>query len=91
VIMRAFEKTGVYDLAVPKQEYDFLIQLKKNEIPLERALALTEEWAREMEEICTRFYRTGRGAMAAATRMQELACEAIVERIRFEFGQIDRG
>ena len=66
-----------------------MIRLKKNEIPLEQALALTEAWAQEMEEICSRVNSAGHCAAKAARRMQHLACEAIEERIRNIVEQID--
>lgn len=86
LIMRTFEKTGQYVLDAPLEAYDFLIALKKNEIPLERAIAFTEEWAQEMEAICARRPKTAGGAKNAAQQMKRLACTAIEERIRIEFG-----
>ena len=85
LIMRAFEKTGRYELIAPGAEYEWLIALKKNEIPLEDALSLTEDWAQEMEAICARCTQKAQGAKASAREMKQLACLAIEEQIRMEF------
>ena len=87
LVMRLFEETGRYVLEAPKEEYDFLIALKKNEIPLEQALSLTETWAKEMEEICLRAGRARGGAKHAQREMRALACAAIEERVLSEFGK----
>jgi len=77
LVMRTFEKTNRYELAAPKEEYDFLIALKKNEIPLEKALGFTEEWAQEMQEICARGKKRAKGAGEDTRQMKALACRAI--------------
>ena len=82
LVMRHFEKTRAYALMAPREEYDFLIALKRNELPLEQARMLTAQWAQEMEEICRCAAGNGDGFQMIVQQMQGAAFEAVEESIR---------
>ena len=84
LVMRAFEETGRYVLTAPEAERDFLLALKKNELPLEQAQALTADWLAQMEAICARQGGRSRGAGEPGRRMKHAVCEAIEARVREE-------
>ena len=84
LVMRAFEETGRYVLTAPEAERDFLLALKKNELPLEQAQALTADWLAQMEAICARQGGRSRGAGEPGRRMKRAVCEAIEARVREE-------
>ena len=82
LIMRRFALDGQYVLQAPQEEYDFLIALKRNDIPLARALEYTQAWAQEMDEICQSI-REHKGAAARIEKQaKELVFEAIEAHIR---------
>ena len=84
--MRAFERAGRYELRAPQEEYAWLIALKRNEVPLAQALELTEAWAQEMDDLCSRTPR-GRSIKGVSGQMRELACQAIEAHIAQQLGQ----
>lgn len=87
LVMCAFEETGRYVLTAPEAERDFLLALKKNELPLEQAQALTADWLAQMEAICARQGGCSRGAGEPGWRMKRAVCEAIEARVREEARQ----
>ena len=76
LVMRAFERTGCYELSAPQEETALLIALKRNEIPLEQARIWADAWANEMDAICLRAGE-GRPAKRTAKAMKETICRAI--------------
>ena len=84
LVMRAFEETGRYVLMAPESEREFLLALKKNELPLDQAQALTADWLAQMEAICARQGGRSRGAGEPGKRMKRAVCEAIEAHVREE-------
>ena len=81
LIMRRFAQDGRYELSAPEEEYDFLIALKRNEIPLERALEMTRAWAQEMDAICDCAHAK-RGNTAELERQAKgIVCRAVEAHI----------
>ena len=87
LVMRAFEETGRYVLMAPESEREFLLALKKNELPLDQAQALTADWLAQMEAICARQGGRSRGAGEPGKRMKRAVCEAIEAHVREEARQ----
>lgn len=84
LVMRAFCETGRYVLEPPASERDFLLALKRNELPLDRVQALTADWLAQMETICAEHGGRSRGPGGPGKRMKRAVCEAIEAHAREE-------
>lgn len=84
LVMRAFERTGRYELMAPEGERAFLLALKRNELPLEQAQPLAGVWLGEMEAIAARSGPRRRGPGEPGKRMRRAVCEAVEAQIRLE-------
>lgn len=47
--LKAFEERGEFVLEAPREQYELLMRLKKNEIPLEEVRAMILDWRAEMQ------------------------------------------
>ena len=82
LIMRQFEKEGIYVLAAPETEKGFLLALKRYEIPLSHALQLADGWADEAEAICRRRESKAERQDTVGAQMREMVNMAVETHIR---------
>ena len=78
LMLRDFEKTGTMILHPPESEVQFLIDLKLNRYPVEKALVMVDQWKLELYEIRLRLEDKYKNVKSdAANRMIDMSRSAV--------------